>query len=99
MFIFSAIDSVTMFTTNSRVSRMLRAESFGRPSRSPMETPRSMGWLETPMLNENGAQLAAPLRLTVGTKGVGLGTKAEIMRRYACRSVKDQGLSVMGERP
>src|SRR5207253_1828346 len=58
MFIFSAIDSVTRFTTNSRVSRMLRVVSFGRASRSPMDTPRTMGWLETPMLYENGAQLS-----------------------------------------
>src|SRR6267143_534382 len=95
MFIFSAIDSVTRFTTNSRVSKMFRAVSFERPSRSPIETPRTMGTLETPMLYENGAQLSIPDRLTVETKAMGRGMKAEIMRRYAWRSGTDDGLRIM----
>src|SRR2546421_10640840 len=99
MFIFSAIDSVTRFTTNSRVSRMLRVVSFGRASRSPMDKPRTMGWLETPMLYENGAQLSIPLRLTVETKAMGRGMKAEIMRRYAWRSGTDEGSRIMREPP
>src|SRR2546422_8167503 len=99
MFIFSAIESVTRFTTNSRVSRMLRAVSFGRPWRSPIETPRTMGWLETPMLYENGAQLSIPVLLTVETKAIGRGMKAEIMRRYACRSGTDDGSRIKREPP
>src|SRR5207244_11546493 len=99
MFICSAIDSVTRFTTNSRVSRMLRVVSFGRAWRSPMDTPRTIGWLETPMLYENGAQLSIPLRLTVETKAMGRGMKAEIMRRYAWRSGTDEGSKIMREPP
>src|SRR5438046_6168106 len=99
MFIFSAIDSVTRFTTNSRVSRMLRVVSLGRVSRSPTDTPRTIGWLETPMLYENGAQLSIPLRLTVETKAMGRGMKAEIMRRYAWRSGTDEGSRIMREPP
>ena len=49
------------------------------------------------MLNENGAQLSTPLRLTVETKAMGLGTKAEITRRYACRSGTDEGSRIMRE--
>jgi hypothetical protein len=33
------------------------------------------------MLYENGAQLSIPFRLTVETKAMGRGMKAEIMRR------------------
>src|SRR5206468_9883106 len=99
MFIFSAIDSVTRFTTNSRVSRMLRVVSLGRVSRSPTDTPRTIGWLETPMLYENGAQLSIPLRLTVETKAMGRGMKAEIMRRYAWRSRTNEGSRIMREPP
>src|SRR2546430_16708577 len=91
MFIFSAIDSVTRFTTNSRVSRILRVVSFGRASRPPMDTPRTMGWLETPMLYENGAQLSIPLRLTVETTAMYRGLNEESKRRYGSRSVTDLG--------
>src|SRR2546427_8975345 len=91
MFIFSAIASVTRFTTNSCVSRMFRALSFGRLSRSPMETAKIIGRLETPMLKEKGAQLSTPERLRVETKAIGLGTNAEIMRPYDSLSGRDDG--------
>src|SRR5712692_6603412 len=97
MFIFSAISSVTRFTTNSRVSRMFRAVSFSPVSRSPTDTPRTTGRLDTPMLKENGAQLSIPSRLTVDTKAIGRGMNAEIMRRYTWRSGKDDGSTIMRE--
>src|SRR5439155_15996189 len=99
MFIFSAIDSVTRFTTNSRVSRTLRVVSLGCVSRPPTDTPRTIGWLGALMLYENGAQLSIPLRLTVETKAMGRGMKAEIMRRYAWRSGTDEGSRIMREPP
>src|SRR3989442_5201521 len=78
-----------MFTTNSRVSRMFRAVSFGRPSRSPTETARTIGRLDTPMLYENGAQLLMPARLRVDTNAIGLGTNADIIRRHKSLSGRD----------
>src|SRR5437867_4321700 len=84
-----------MFTTNSRVSRMFRAVSFGRPSRSPTETARTIGRLDTPMLYENGAQLLMPARLRVDTNAIGLGTNPEIIRRYESLSGRDDGSTIM----
>src|SRR5437899_10464930 len=95
MFIFSAIASVTMFTTNSRVSRMFRAVSFGRPSRSPTEKARTIGRLDTPMLYENGAQLLMPARLRVDSNAIGLGANAGILRRDESLSGRDDGSTIM----
>jgi len=61
-----------------------------------METARTIGWLETPMLKENGAQLSTPAGLRVDTNAIGRGTKAEIMRRYAARSDNEEGFTITG---
>src|SRR3989454_9140587 len=84
-----------MFTTNSRVSRMFRAVSLGRPSRSPTERARTIGRLDTPILYENGAQLLMPARLRVDTNAIGLGTNAEIIRRYESLSGSNDGPTIM----
>jgi hypothetical protein len=47
------------------------------------------------MLYENGAQLLMPARLRVDTNAIGLGTKAEIIRRYESFSGSDDGSSIM----
>ena len=74
---------------------MFRAVSLGRPSRSPTETARTIGRLDTPMLYENGAQLLIPARLRVETNAIGLGTNAEIIRRYESLSGSDDGSTIM----
>src|SRR3990170_997202 len=95
MFIRSAMSSVTRFTTNSLVSRMFLAVSFGRPCREPTETARTMGALDTPIAKEKGAQLSTPSGLLVDTKAMGRGTNALIMRRYASSSSKVSGSTIM----
>ena len=47
------------------------------------------------MLYENGAQLSTPVLLTVETKAIGRGMKAEIMSRYDCRSGTEEGSRIM----
>ncbi|MCI4371336.1 MAG: hypothetical protein L3J78_01660 [Thermoplasmata archaeon] len=47
------------------------------------------------MLNENGAQLSTPDRLRVDTNAIGLGTNAEIIRRYVARGGCDAGSTIM----
>src|SRR5256885_12157940 len=84
-----------MFTANSRVSRMFRAVSFGRPSRSPTEPARTIGRLDTPMLYDNGAQLLMPARLRVDTNAIGLGTNAEIFSQHDSLSGRDARWTIM----
>jgi hypothetical protein len=47
------------------------------------------------MLYENGAQLLMPARLRVDTNAIGLGTNAEIIRRYESLSGSDDGSTIM----
>ena len=49
------------------------------------------------MVYENGAQLSIPDRLTVETKAMGRGMKAEIMSRYTWRYGTDDGSRIMRE--
>ena len=48
------------------------------------------------MLYENGAQLLMPARLRVETNAIGLGTNAEIIRRYESLSGSEDGSRFMG---
>src|SRR3989442_13249829 len=84
-----------MFTTNSRVSRMFRAVSLGRPSGSHRERARTRGRLDPPILYENGAQLLMPARLRVDTNASGLGPNAEIIRRSESLSESNDGSTIM----
>ena len=63
-----------MLTTNSPVSRMLRPESFGRPSRRrSMLTMTTGGSSASTLKKLNGAALSTPSRPRVDTNAIGRG--------------------------
>ena len=72
--ILSASVSSAMLTTNSLLSRMFRAVSFGRPTALFPGANATIGGLEPKQLkNEKGAALTAPSLSTVVIHAIGLG--------------------------
>ena len=77
-----ADSSLTTFTTNSPVSRMLARVSLSSPSRRlPAEIMTVGGELESAWKYENGAALRTPPFDTVDTHAMGRGTTQVIIRK------------------
>ncbi len=77
-FIASAVASSTRLTTNSCVSRMLRAVSFGSPSsRSPGQKPMMGGSLPRALKKLKGAAFNLPSRESDVTQAIGRGVMSE----------------------
>ena len=89
----SAIAKVTMFTTNSPVSRMFRSVSLGAgwPSTHLREgeNPSNGGFAETALKKEKGARFRRPL-LSVETHAIGRGTTAPMRPRARAASPPDR---------
>ena len=75
-FIFAAISSETMLTTNSRVVWMLRSVSLrcSPAARGPGQKQISVGFELMPVKKLNGAKLRMPSLLMVETSAIGRGT-------------------------
>src|SRR6266852_56707 len=79
---WATFDSVTMLTTNWRVSRMLRRVSLASRSAGVTGQKRTAGGLlQTPLKKLNGARLVIPAALMVLTQAMGRGTMAPTRRR------------------